>query len=132
MGLGALPAAIQILVMFVMPETPRWLVMAGKNDAAREVLSKVFGGGVDVQRMVDGVLKGIEKEVREEESAKRGRLRVQTKKEKNAWFSGSIDLWNELFRIGANRRALTIACLLQGLQQLCGFVGKTLPSITSY
>lgn len=123
-GLGALPAAIQILVMFVMPETPRWLVMAGKNDAARAVLSKVYGGGVDVQRMVDNVLRGIEKEVKEEEDAKRGRLRTQTKEERDSFFAVQKDLWGEMIRIGANRRALTIACLLQGLQQLCGFVSN--------
>ncbi|CAG8983427.1 hypothetical protein HYALB_00000596 [Hymenoscyphus albidus] len=120
-GLGALPAAIQIIVMLFMPETPRWLVMIGKNEAARVVLNKVFGKGMDVQSMVDGVLRGIGKEVKEEEAAKKGRLRSQAKKENDAWFAASKDLWTELLRIGANRRALTIACLLQGLQQLCGF-----------
>ncbi|CAG8958024.1 hypothetical protein HYFRA_00000368, partial [Hymenoscyphus fraxineus] len=120
-GLGALPAAIQIIVMLFMPETPRWLVMIGKNEAARVVLNKVFGKGIDIQSMVDGVLRGIEKEVKEEEAAKKGRLRSQAKKENDAWFAASKDLWMELLRIGANRRALTIACLLQGLQQLCGF-----------
>jgi SP family myo-inositol transporter-like MFS transporter 13 len=74
--------------------------------------------------MVDHVLRGIENEVREEEEAKRGRLRGQSKKDKTAWFHGSKDNWKELFRIGGNRRALAIACLLQGLQQLCGFVGR--------
>lgn len=122
-GLGAVPAAIQVFVMLFMPETPRWLVMVGRQDDARKVLNKVFGGGIDIQRMVDGVLKGIETEVREEEEAKRGRMRGQKRKEIHSWFSGTKDTWNELFRVGGNRRALTIACLLQGLQQLCGFVG---------
>jgi len=123
-GLGALPAAIQCLVMLVMPETPRWLVQVGRHDEARSVLDKVFGAGIEIQRMVDHVLRGIENEVREEEEAKRGRLRGQSKKDKTAWFHGSKDNWKELFRIGGNRRALAIACLLQGLQQLCGFVGR--------
>jgi SP family myo-inositol transporter-like MFS transporter 13 len=125
-GLGALPAATQVLVMLVMPETPRWLVQVGRHDEARSVLNKVFGAGIEIQRMVDQVLRGIEDEVREEEEAKRGRLRGQSKKERSSWFSGSKDNWKELFRIGGNRRALTIACLLQGLQQLCGFVGEFL------
>jgi MFS transporter, SP family, solute carrier family 2 (myo-inositol transporter), member 13 len=123
-GLGALPAAAQCLVMLVMPETPRWLVQVGRYNEARSVLNKVFGAGIEIQRMVDHVLRGIENEVREEEEAKRGRLRGQSKREKTSWFSGSKDNWKELFRIGGNRRALTIACLLQGLQQLCGFVGE--------
>ncbi|TVY91283.1 Myo-inositol transporter [Lachnellula willkommii] len=64
LGLGAVPAVGQMLVMLVMPETPRWLAQVGRRDEARRVLNKVFGAGVDVQRMVDGVLKGIESEVR--------------------------------------------------------------------
>jgi SP family myo-inositol transporter-like MFS transporter 13 len=124
-GLGALPAALQALVMLAMPETPRWLVMVGRRDEAKQVLNKVFGAGIDIQRMVDGVLKAIETEVREEEEAKRGRIRGQKSKGTNVWFLGFKDTWDELFRIGGNRRALTIACLLQGLQQLCGFVGPS-------
>ena len=34
-----------------------------------------------------------------------------------------MDSFHELFAVRRNRRALAIACLLQGLQQLCGFVG---------
>ena len=121
-GLGAVPAALQCFVMLVMPETPRWLVKVGREDEARSVLNKVFGAGIDVQRMVDGVLRGIETEVREEEEAVNGRQRGKNKKER-VFLSDTKDVWNELFRVGGNRRALIIACLLQGLQQLCGFVG---------
>lgn len=124
-GLGALPAAIQVLVMLVMPESPRWLVKVGRNDEARSVLNKSLGAEIDAQPLVNAVLKSIENEVREEEEALRGRMRGQ----KNGglpWVSGMKDNWNELFRVGGNRRALAIACLLQGLQQFCGFV--SLPS----
>jgi SP family myo-inositol transporter-like MFS transporter 13 len=121
-GLGAVPAALQFLVMVIMPETPRWLVQVGRNDEARRVLNKVFGAGVDVQRMVDGVLKGIEREVREEDEAKRGRMKAQKQKGLATWVTDSKDLWRELIGVPGNRRALAIACLLQGLQQLCGFV----------
>lgn len=124
-GLGAVPAVIQGIVMLVMPETPRWLVMVGRRDEARKVLNKVFGAGIDVQNMVDTVLKGIEREVREEEEAKRGRMHGQRRKVLNTWLFNAKDTWAELFAVGGNRRALIIACLLQGLQQLCGFVGST-------
>lgn len=120
-GLGAVPAALQALLMMLMPETPRWLVMVDRKDEARRVLNKVFGAGVDVQRMVDVVLKGVEDEVQEEHEAKRGRMRDNRQKDES-WMTGVRDTWDELFRVPGNRRALTIACLLQGLQQLCGFV----------
>jgi len=123
-GLGAVPAIVQLFVMVFMPETPRWLVMLGRRDEARSVLNKVFGPTMDVRQMVDEVLKNIEKEVQEEDEAKRGRLRGQKKKGTHSWISDAQDTWSELLRIGGNRRALTIACLLQGLQQLCGFVSQ--------
>lgn len=118
-GLGALPAALQCVVMVFMPESPRWLVQAGRGEEAKAVLQKVFGGGAEA-KTVQPVLKAIEREVREEEEAKRERARGATKEA--GWFPGVADNWSELFGVPGNRRALTIACLLQGLQQLCGFV----------
>ncbi|KFY83990.1 hypothetical protein V500_09694 [Pseudogymnoascus sp. VKM F-4518 (FW-2643)] len=115
-GLGALPAALQCLVMVAMPETPRWLAQAGRTEEAKIVLQKVFGTA-DMRRTVQPVMKAIEREVREEEEAKRERDRRSTTKD-GGWLS---DSWSELFGVPGNVRALTIACLLQGLQQLCGF-----------
>jgi SP family myo-inositol transporter-like MFS transporter 13 len=124
-GLGAAPAGVQFVVLIWMPESPRWLVKAGKRDEARGVLNKVFGRGIDIQKMVDVVLRDIETEVQEEEEVERRRSRNSPAK-KNKWLSGANLAWNELFRIGGNRRALVIACLLQGLQQLCGFVSSSM------
>ena len=123
-GLGALPAAVQCCIMLGMPETPRWLVQRERNIKAREVLSKVYGGGIEVQRMVDGVLAGIQTEVSEENESRMKRMHSPASAGGESWLSESRDTWAELFRIGGNRRALAIACLLQGLQQLCGFVSS--------
>ncbi|TGO40479.1 hypothetical protein BHYA_0036g00120 [Botrytis hyacinthi] len=144
-GLGAVPAAVQILVMLFMPETPRWLIQVGRVDEGRSVLSRVFGKGTEMQKVVDEVLKGIEREVREEDEAKRLReMARKTKGSEDSWISDAKDSWKELIGVGGNRRALTIACLLQGLQQLCGFnslmyfsatiftiVGFSSPTLTS-
>ncbi|KAF7953032.1 hypothetical protein EAE96_006254 [Botrytis aclada] len=144
-GLGAVPAVVQILVMMFMPETPRWLVQVGRVDEGRSVLSRVFGKGAEMQKVVDEVLKGIEREVREEDEAKRLReMARKTKGSEDSWVNDAKDSWEELIGVGGNRRALTIACLLQGLQQLCGFnslmyfsatiftiVGFSSPTLTS-
>jgi len=121
-GLGALPAGLQCIVMAMMPESPRWLAKVGRPEEAKMVLHKVFGASSQVQKIVQFILKGVEHEVREEEEAKRRRLRGKSPRSGPTWFPSLDDTWSELFRIPGNRRALTIACLLQGLQQLCGFV----------
>ncbi|KAJ8120348.1 hypothetical protein O1611_g10388 [Lasiodiplodia mahajangana] len=66
-GLGAVPAVLQCVLLFFMPETPRWLVKVKRSDAARVVIQKTSGSGPAAAQMVDAILKDIEIEVREEE-----------------------------------------------------------------
>ncbi|KAI1780969.1 general substrate transporter [Hypoxylon cercidicola] len=132
-GLGALPAILQCVLLFMMPETPRWLVKAGKSMEARQIIKKTLGSDADAHRfLIDSVVKGIEMEIREEQG--------------NGGKSGNSLLqgWHELLGVPKNRRALVIACLLQGLQQLSGFnslmyfsatiftmLGFSIPTLTS-
>jgi MFS transporter, SP family, solute carrier family 2 (myo-inositol transporter), member 13 len=103
-GLGAVPAGVQgVMLVAWLPESPRWLVKVGKGAEARRVLWGVFEGGDGVE----GVVRGIELEIAGEES------------EKGGWW----ELWSER----GNRKALFMACFLQGLQQLCGFVCPASP-----
>jgi SP family myo-inositol transporter-like MFS transporter 13 len=122
-GLGALPAAVQFCMLFVLPETPRYLVKTGHKDQARRVLHKVYGLGEGMERLVNEVLRKVEKEIMEEEDAAGDRNVPQA--DKTGWqakFSRVNDNFTQLVTQGGNRRALVIACMLQGFQQLCGFV----------
>jgi SP family myo-inositol transporter-like MFS transporter 13 len=122
-GLGALPAAVQFCMLFVLPETPRYLVKTGRKDQARRVLHKVYGFGEGMERLVNEVLRKVEKEIMEEEDAAGDRNVPQA--DKTGWqakFSRVNDNFTQLITQGGNRRALVIACMLQGFQQLCGFV----------
>ncbi|KIW05222.1 hypothetical protein, variant 1 [Verruconis gallopava] len=112
-GLGATPAVVQAVLMLAMPETPRWLVQRGRADRAAAVLGKVYGRGSE--RVVQGIMKSIEDEIREERATRKA---VGTDDGRPA---GLVETFGELLHVGGNRRALTIACLLQGAQQLCGF-----------
>lgn len=116
-GLGALPAALQGALVALMPETPRWLVKAGRSDDARRVVQKVNGVQGRFDGTAEAIIKEIEMEVREEEEM---RL-LQDRHASGPW--KGLGVWHELLSVGKHRRALAIACLLQGLQQLCGFVG---------
>jgi SP family myo-inositol transporter-like MFS transporter 13 len=127
-GLGALPAAVQFCMMFVLPETPRYLVKVGRKEQARQVLRKVYGLGEGMEKMVNGVLRKVEKEILEEEDAANERNIPQTSKTSwNSKMARVNDNFTQLVSVGGNRRALIIACMLQGFQQLCGFVSALLP-----
>ena len=115
-GLGALPAAIQGVMVLFMPETPRWLIKVGRVAAAERVVRKAHGDSNISMDEVDIIIKSIETQAREEREARNLR-RYQTS---FPW--KWLGAWQELVLEGKNRRALAIACLLQGLQQLCGFV----------
>lgn len=101
LGLGAIPAVLQFVFMFFMPETPRWLIQHSRRSDAGKIIRKVYGdlGERSVEQVLAGIEQGVEAVTKDPFMAK----------------------LKALFSIGSNRRALAISCLLQGLQQACGF-----------
>jgi SP family myo-inositol transporter-like MFS transporter 13 len=131
-GLGAAPAAIQFAMLWFLPETPRWLVKVGRREQARRVLGRVYGSANDegMGRLVDRVLRKVEMEIAEEEDAAGQRaVPEEGKTGLKARFSRVSDNFSQLIDVGGNRRALIIACMLQGFQQLCGFVSSCHPFV---
>ncbi|PSN68591.1 hypothetical protein BS50DRAFT_632502 [Corynespora cassiicola Philippines] len=121
-GLGALPAVVQFFMLWAMPETPRWLVKAGRKEQARRVLKRVYGDDEGIELVVNAVLRRVEKEILEEEDAAGERNVPESGK--NGWkakIARVNDSFTQLAAVDGNRRALIIACMLQGFQQLCGF-----------
>ena len=96
-GFGSVPALVQAALLVGMPESPRWLVLKGRDDAAAAVFTRL--GHEDCEHIVAQV----KHEVKEEQ------------------LSASGSMLKELVAVPANRRALTIAAGLQALQQLSGF-----------
>lgn len=43
LGIGALPSMVFFVLLFTVPESPRWLAMHGRLDVARRVLSRAHG-----------------------------------------------------------------------------------------
>ncbi|KAG9190777.1 hypothetical protein G6011_08865 [Alternaria panax] len=121
-GLGALPAAMQFVMLFLLPETPRYLVKAGRIQQARKVLGRVYKTDESGTKLANAVLRRVEKEIEEEEEA--AGLRGTPGMAKSGWrakMERVQDNFSQLVVIGGNRRALIIACMLQAFQQLCGF-----------
>ncbi|CAO2658593.1 Nn.00g063160.m01.CDS01 [Neocucurbitaria sp. VM-36] len=120
-GLGALPAAVQFCLLFFLPETPRYLVKTNRRSQAKLVLQKVYGQEAH-EGLVNAVLRRVDREILEEEDA--AEVRGTPGIAKRGWkakMDKIQDNYAQLVIVGGHRRALVIACMLQGFQQLCGF-----------
>lgn len=142
-GIGAFPAITQIFMIALMPETPRYLAKAGQEEKARQILKRVYRNTTsDLSYTVDTTLAAIKKEIMEEEEATAS-LKTASSTAPTA-LSQFAATFSSLIFYRPHARALTIACLLQGLQQACGFnslmyfsatifseLGFTNPTLTS-
>ncbi|KAL8711358.1 MAG: hypothetical protein Q9220_004255 [cf. Caloplaca sp. 1 TL-2023] len=118
-GLGAAPAIVQLSLLLILPETPRWLVKAGKDALALDVLKKVYAS--DTARAAEQVLRDIKREIVEEQAGSKLVHSTSSSRDSRPFLTQFQYRVTELLYVGSNRRALIIACMLQGLQQLCGF-----------
>lgn len=89
---GVLPAAIFLALVFTVPESPRWLFLQGRTEAARQVLLS-YTDVSGAQLLLDDIHHAVKDR-------------------------GKQESWGTLFR--AARRGLVIAVGFVVLQQLCG------------
>jgi SP family myo-inositol transporter-like MFS transporter 13 len=101
LGLGAVPAAVQAVLMMLMPETPRWQLLQGRRKAAAATLGRVYGSADD--SIISSLLAEIETGIPTGPSPP------------------LLNTLKTLVQVPGNRRALVIACFLQFIQQACGF-----------
>lgn len=63
-GMGAiLPTIMIFLALFVMPESPRWLVSKGQEQKAKTVLQKLYPPNFNVDQIIFEIKESIEREV---------------------------------------------------------------------
>lgn len=108
-GLGAFPALFQFVLLVPLPDTPRFLAMSGQQDKAYSVLCKIYSSQgtetfLQTSSQASHILTQINEEIKESSAYSEPTSKVHT-----------------LFTVVSHRRALTISCMLQALQQLCGF-----------
>lgn len=95
LGLGAVPAVIQCVGFYFLPESPRYLVHRGRLEEGRQALMQMRGNGNVEQEM-----KSL---IEEFENGQESRMP-----------------WNAVLGNKSHRRALMLGCMLQALQQLAG------------
>ncbi|KAF8909809.1 general substrate transporter [Gymnopilus junonius] len=104
-GLGAVPAGLQILFLFFLPESPRILLRRGNKVAAHAVMTKIYAFATPEQ--VDLKVKVLQATVKKS-------IEITES-------TTFIERFRSMIFIPVNRRALIIACGMQAFQQLCGF-----------
>ncbi|XP_034542569.1 proton myo-inositol cotransporter-like isoform X2 [Notolabrus celidotus] len=98
LGLSVVPAVLQFVGFFFLPESPRWLLQKGRSEEAHHVLSQIRGTQV------------IEEEY--------NTIKASIEEEKEAGGEGSVI--SRILGHGPTRRALIVGCGLQMFQQLAG------------
>ncbi|GMR57322.1 hypothetical protein PMAYCL1PPCAC_27517, partial [Pristionchus mayeri] len=103
-GFAAVPALIQLVSFFFLPESPRWLFEHDREEEARAVVSRIYSGNCE---WVEYEMAEIKFACEEERTAK----------EKHA---GDGPVYWRILTTAHVRKALIIGCLLQAFQQLSG------------
>ncbi|KAI0332255.1 general substrate transporter [Cubamyces sp. BRFM 1775] len=104
-GLGAVPAALQAIFLFFLPESPRIMIRRNRYDAAHATMTKIYSHATPEQ---------VDLKVRSLAAAVKQSVEI----------TNSTTLFQRLRLIltdPINRRALIVGCGMQAFQQLCGF-----------
>ncbi|KII91864.1 hypothetical protein PLICRDRAFT_123328 [Plicaturopsis crispa FD-325 SS-3] len=104
-GLGAVPAGLQLILLFLLPESPRIMLRKGDVDGAHRIMSKIYALATPEQ--VDLKVKVLRAAVQQSIIITNSTTFLQR--------------FSSMFLNPINRRALIIGCGLQAYQQLCGF-----------
>ncbi|KAG6873394.1 hypothetical protein C0995_016204 [Termitomyces sp. Mi166 len=104
-GLGAVPAGIQCLLLFFLPESPRILIRRGNMVQARSVMSRIY----ELARPEE-----VEFKVKVLHAAVQKSIEITNT-------TTFLERSKSMLFDPVNRRALAVGCGMQAFQQLCGF-----------
>uniref|UniRef100_A0A914X0S3 Major facilitator superfamily (MFS) profile domain-containing protein n=1 Tax=Plectus sambesii TaxID=2011161 RepID=A0A914X0S3_9BILA len=104
-GFAGIPALIQFIGFFFLPESPRWLAEHGQMEEAEKVLDRIYNGQEEWSRFEMNEIKAAQEE------EKKAKLEIG---------AGSGFILGRILKTPHVRKALAIGCLMQMFQQLAG------------
>lgn len=100
LGFQMVPAVPLLFITLVLPESPRWLMIKGRESEALTVLAKLHARGDECDPLVLGEFHEMKSKVQEEEAVKSG--------------------WGEIFHNKGNLRKVALGVILQFSVQMTG------------
>ncbi|KAK7304079.1 hypothetical protein RJT34_15102 [Clitoria ternatea] len=70
LGVAAVPALIQIILMFSLPESPRWLYRKGREEEAKAILKRIYPPQ-DVEGEIQALKESVDTEIKEAETSEK-------------------------------------------------------------
>ncbi|KAK4271866.1 hypothetical protein QN277_020495 [Acacia crassicarpa] len=68
LGVAAMPAFIQIILMFMLPESPRWLFRKGRAEEGEAIMRRIYSPE-EVEGEIQALKESVETEIKEAESS---------------------------------------------------------------
>ncbi|KAJ3706384.1 hypothetical protein LUZ61_010089 [Rhynchospora tenuis] len=79
LGVAAIPAFVQFILMLMLPESPRWLYRKERKEEAAAILQKIYPKN-EVEKEIEALRASVEAEIAEEGSIGEGTLFAKLKK----------------------------------------------------
>jgi len=117
LGVAALPALIQIVLMLSLPESPRWLYRKGKEDQAKVILKKIYEVE-DYDNEIQQLKESVEMELKDTEKISMMQL-IKTTSVRRGLYAGVGLAFFQQF-VGIN----TVMYYSPSIVQLAGFASN--------
>ncbi|XP_042478536.1 probable inositol transporter 2 [Macadamia integrifolia] len=120
LGVAGIPALIQFVLMWILPESPRWLYRKGREEEAKAILRKIFPAH-EVEEEIQALKESVDAEVKEEGSSEKINFTkiLKTKTVRRALIAGvGLQIFQQF--VGIN----TVMYYSPTIVQLAGFASN--------